>query len=912
MRSFLLLRVALVLCTVSALSAQQVSFSNHSKRLYPVSGFTLYSDCSADMDGDHLDDVVRVGREGIYVDFQQPGGSFVQRFFPLPVQAPPSWSICAGDLDNDGLADLLLADSAAVSFVRASEGGSGYTETLMPGDLFCQRSTLADVDNDGWLDGFVCNDRGQSIPYRNDGAGRIWPDQSLILTADRPGNYSAIWTDYDNDGDSDLYLSKCLAGSFPGNINRTNLLYRKNADGSFSEVGAQAGLDDNAQSWSTVFEDFDNDGDFDAFVINHDFQNRLFRNNGDSAGMGFTFTDVIAASGIAATDLGAWENAAGDFNNDGFVDIFSELKQELYLGKGDFTFTGQDAPVKPGAVADLNDDGFLDVIRKGQLWLNDGNANHWLKVVPLGTKSNRNGIGARVEIFGPWGRQMREQRAGQSFSPMNSLTLHFGLGQHLRADSLLIRWPSGMLTRLYGLSADSTYVVPEAPCLLPAAALTLSDSSTLLCPGDTLQLLAPEGFASYAWSNRGSGPKLSVSAPGRYFALLGDEQGCVAMTQTVHVQMREEKPPSISSPMPSTMCAGDTLTLYALPEGEYSWSNGETGVSSISITQGGVYTVAASSLCSSMPLVSPPLEVTVLPAPPPVAASVSLVAGDSVLLSATGEACHWYDQADGGTLLGSGPTLQTAPLHHDTAFFVESHLYYPGEAQQGGKSDTTGAGGISTQTGYLHFRAWSPFILSSVTVYVPAGAPLNKRFVQLWSPDTLLAVKQFAVQPGENVLPLDFQVPVGEFTLRCQQGNLFRNRGPLQYPYPIGHVGEITTSSFGETLYFYFYDWRIRTLEHSCISPRTRVSVSVTHTDEPSDEGFMRVHPNPSCDLFLVQTTGHATLYRVVDAAGRTVKEQHLGAAEAWSVCLDGLPPGAYALQVFGEGWSGSAVLLKQ
>ncbi|MBK7342640.1 MAG: CRTAC1 family protein [Saprospiraceae bacterium] len=614
------------------------------------------------------------------------------------------------------------------------------------------------------------------------------PDQDLILTAELPGNYAAIWTDYDNDGDIDLYITKCLGGAPPGNFSRTNLLYRNNADGTFTEVGTSAGLDDNAQSWSTVFEDFDNDGDFDAFIVNPDFQNRLFRNNGDPAGTGVTFTDVIAASGIDPNDLGAWENASGDFNNDGFVDIFSELNQELYLGNGDLTFTGQDAPVKPGAIADLNGDGFLDVFRKGQLWLNDGNGNHWLKVVPLGIESNRNGIGARVEIYGAWGMQVREVRSGQSFSPMNSLTVHFGLGQNEQVDSLKIRWPSGTVTVLHELAADSTYVVQEAYCLLPPAVLTAS-GNTSICPGDTIELLAPAGFSNYAWSNNQTGQALQVGNEGRFFAILTDSLGCVALTQSIEINLIEEKIPTIFAPAGNTICQGDTLVLTASSGENYTWSDGTTGAPSIAVTESGSYTVALDALCSQEQIISAPFEVTVLQALAPIVDTVTIGQGDSILFIVLGENCQWYDHPTAGNLLAIGPSFQTPPLDSDTAFYVESHFFYPGEIQQGGKPDTAGAGGVSTQTGFLYFKTWAPFTLLSVTVYVPPGAPLNNRFVQLWSPDTLLAFKQFPVQTGMNVLDLNFEVPVGELTLRCQQGNLFRNSGPLDYPYPIGDVG---------------------------------------------------------------------------------------------------------------------------
>src|SRR5690606_26187368 len=147
-----------------------------------------------------------------------------------------------------------------------------------------------------------------------------------------------------------------------------------------------------------------------------------------------------------------------------------------------------------------------------------------------------------------------------------------------------------------------------------------------------------------------------------------------------------------------------------------------------------------------------------------------------------------------------------------------------------GKPNTTG-GGISVQTGFLRFEAWEPFVLSSVKVFLPEGAPLTPRFVQLFSEDTLLAVRQFQVNPGWNELLLDFDVPIGKLSLHCPQGNLFRDTGNTAYPYPLGDVGEIETSSFGDDYYYYFYDWKIQTRETECVSSRIGVSLIISATD---------------------------------------------------------------------------------
>lgn len=444
-----------------------VSFTNSSALL----GSTVSSveDCAVDMNGDFLDDIVRVNSGNIYIDYQQADGSFQQQTYTAVYNNSPNWSLCAGDIDANGYNDLLFGNTNNVSFIHANSDGTVYTEDFRSEYIFSQRSTFADIDNDGHLDAFVCHDVDQSHPYRNDGLGNLVLDQSLITTADLPGNYAAIWVDYDNDRDIDLYITKCKLGSNPGDIERTNLLYQNNGDGTFTEVGAAANMDDNSQSWATVFEDFDNDGDFDAFIVNHDFTNRFMENNGDG-----TFTDIMATTGIPANDLGAFENATGDFNNDGFIDILVQLAGDIYLNNGDMTFSPINVSFDDGGIGDFNNDGFLDVIRGNVLWMNDGICtNNYVKINTIGTVSNRNGIGARVEIHGAWGMQSREVRSGQSFSPMSSLNTHFGIGTATAIDKIVVKWPSGLTSTLMNPSINTTHQITES-----ALAIDLIDFTT--------------------------------------------------------------------------------------------------------------------------------------------------------------------------------------------------------------------------------------------------------------------------------------------------------------------------------------------------------------------------------------------------------------------------------------------------
>ncbi|WP_203293972.1 FG-GAP-like repeat-containing protein [Luteirhabdus pelagi] len=464
MKKILLLSLSFAI-SIGAMA--QVSFTPSSGG---IGNYDDTSECAVDMNGDYLDDYVRVAPSGIGIDYQNADGSFTSVFQNTPIQNDPNWSIAAGELNGDGYNDLVLGNGQRVSFVFSSSDGSTHTEdTSFTDFIFSQRSTMADIDNDGDLDSFVCHDIDLSHPYRNDGNGNMTEDQTLIETINLPGNYAAVWVDYDNDGDTDMYLTKCRGGSSPGDPERDNAMYTNNGDGTFTENGADIGMRDNAQSWSTVFEDFDNDGDFDAFIVNHDFQNRFMENDGTG-----NFTDIIATTGINPNDLGAWENQAADFNNDGFVDIFSELSKELYINNGDMTFTGIDLPFDEGAIADLNNDGFLDVANDGTIWFNDGNGNNYVKVALEGVDSNFNGIGARVVIAGEWGEQMREIRSGQGFSHMNSLVAHFGIGTSSEIETVTVYWPSGTIDQIDGPDINTQHLIVEGSAPLSTETNTIT------------------------------------------------------------------------------------------------------------------------------------------------------------------------------------------------------------------------------------------------------------------------------------------------------------------------------------------------------------------------------------------------------------------------------------------------------
>jgi hypothetical protein len=244
------------------------------------------------------------------------------------------------------------------------------------------------------------------------------------------------------------------------------------------------------------------------------------------------------------------------------------------------------------------------------------------------------------------------------------------------------------------------------------------------------------------------------------------------------------------------------------------------------------------------------------------------------------------------------------PLSTSQTYFVESHSFYLGELQSGGKSDTTGQGGVAEQAGYLTFEVWEPFTLLSVTAFIPDSGILGTRFVQLWSGDSVLAFKAFVMHPGTNVLDLNFNVPVGQYTLRCQQGLLWRNTGALLYPYPIGDAGAITSSSFGNEYYYFFYDWKIKKADHECISTRTPVHVTITANHIPVEASCHAIFPNPNTGIIYIESscTGQECSIQFLDAAGSKILTQTIQRGGTTKLDISSLPKGIYFIILQDDG----------
>jgi tetratricopeptide (TPR) repeat protein len=246
---------------------------------------------------------------------------------------------------------------------------------------------FADYDNDGFLDLYVVMD-GSNRLYRNAGEESFTDVTDQSGTGDDMAGAGSLFFDYDHDGDLDIFVPR----------NASNLLYRNNMDGTFLEQGEKSGLAGaGAESRDAAFGDFDEDGDIDLVVINHDGSNRLYSNQRQGV-----FRDVSAESGIPAIENSS-AVSVGDYNNDGFLDLFiASLKagaSGMYLNRGDGTFQEdlvseevtaslKDVRVNDAELFDFDNDGFLDLLVVGEstqsggsgvlLYHSDGNGKMWL------------------------------------------------------------------------------------------------------------------------------------------------------------------------------------------------------------------------------------------------------------------------------------------------------------------------------------------------------------------------------------------------------------------------------------------------------------------------------------------------------------------------------------------------------
>jgi len=452
--------------------------------------------------------------DGTFTDVTSKAGVGAEGLFGM--------GVAVGDYDNDGFPDLFVLGYARCILYHNNGDGTFTDVTARAGventGRWASSAAWFDYDNDGKLDlvianyvdwsaehNFYCGDRGPGMRsychpddfhgqpptlYRNNGDGTFTDVSKSSGIGLKGGNGLGIVTfDYDNDGWQDIFIA---------NDHMPNYLFHNNRDGTFREVGYLAGVAVSADGqfeagMGTDAADTAGTGRMDLIVAHLDMQlARVYQNSGDG-----TFEDATFRSKIsyATYHISTFGTRFMDYDNDGWGDLFmanghvldnieryhadtkyAEPKMMFRnTGRGVFEnvsdHLGSDfrSPrvSRGAAIGDFDNDGDLDILinncgQAPQLLRNDGgNANHWLEIFLIGTKSNRDGVGARVKVTAGDRVLCEQRKGGMSYQSAQDPRLHFGLGERPSADAIEIVWPSGMITRLAGIKADQIVAIKE-------------------------------------------------------------------------------------------------------------------------------------------------------------------------------------------------------------------------------------------------------------------------------------------------------------------------------------------------------------------------------------------------------------------------------------------------------------------
>jgi enediyne biosynthesis protein E4 len=379
------------------------------------------------------------------------------------------------DYDRDGHLDLMIANYVDFDLATAPAPGERASCMWKGVPVMCGPRGLASAKN---------------ILYHNRGDG-TFEDVTAKAHIDRTdGHYafSVSTLDFDDDGWPDIYVA---CDSTP------SILYRNNHDGTFTDVGVTAGAAFNEDGreqagMGSTIGDYNGDGRLDIFKTNFsDDTSTLYRNNGDG-----TFDDVTTAAGLGLyTKYLGWGTMFLDFDNDGWPDlllvnghVYPEVDKNnlgsnyeepriLYRNLGNGRFADISAGAGPGinarassrglAIGDLWNDGRISAVITNlnavpSLLVNQvRSANHWIAIRTVGTKSNRDGIGARISVTAGARTLVDEVRSGSSYNSSSDMRVHFGLGSATKANSVQIRWPSGLQEHFDNLPADSIHTLKE-------------------------------------------------------------------------------------------------------------------------------------------------------------------------------------------------------------------------------------------------------------------------------------------------------------------------------------------------------------------------------------------------------------------------------------------------------------------
>jgi hypothetical protein len=411
----------------------------------------------------------------------------------------------AADYDNDGFEDLLVTGYGQVVLYRNKgngtfENATAKAQVRVPG--WSIGAAWLDYDRDGCVDLFIGRYVKFDPAYRSYYAADNYPgpldyvpESNVLLHNNCDGTFKDVSAasavggvkgramgvtaaDFDLDGYPDIYVA---------NDKSQNFLFHNRGNGTFEEIALPAGVaygqnGENTSAMGPVFQDFDQDGRVDLWVSDSKY-NRLLKNTGR-----LQFEDVTQQAGIAqlSAQYVSWGTGMHDFDNDGLDDLFvvhgglvhlvpQEHSVFRNIGGGKFedvspgagAFFASKSVGRGAAFADYDNDGRIDclIVNLGApaflLHNTSPAAGHWISIRLVGRKSNRDGIGAHVQVMAGGRRQSHERIAGSGYLSQDDPRLHFGLAAAAKIDRLTVAWPSGARQTVENVAVDRVLTITE-------------------------------------------------------------------------------------------------------------------------------------------------------------------------------------------------------------------------------------------------------------------------------------------------------------------------------------------------------------------------------------------------------------------------------------------------------------------
>ncbi len=427
----------------------------------------------------------------------------------------------AADIDNDGDADLYVANYGQDRLYQ-NNGDGTFTDITKKAGIDNTHWSIAavylDYDIDGDLDVFVVNyliyDTSMPVTkykgiigyghprsyagtpdvlYKNNGDGTFTnvADTAGLVNPSEGRGMAAIVCDYDKDGYPDIYVA---------NDTCRNFLYHNNGDGTFTDEALFLGVgyDENGiaeGSMGVDAGDYNRDGWFDFIVANSE-KATLYKNQNLGEG-NHIFSEATAESKLQHPTLPyvGFSPLFIDYDNDGYLDIFCAnghpqaiieqlldyetyaQRDQLFHNNGDGTYAEvsqtsgayftEELVGRAAASADYDNDGDVDIVvmnsnQRAVLLRNDGgNNNNWIGIQLIGTKSNRDGIGSKIELKVGENTQIAEVKSGSSYASGSEIRLLFGLGKTQQIDSIVVKWQSGNKQKLENIPANQILKIKE-------------------------------------------------------------------------------------------------------------------------------------------------------------------------------------------------------------------------------------------------------------------------------------------------------------------------------------------------------------------------------------------------------------------------------------------------------------------